>query len=529
MEHTAKVEALDSVEEDRVRKMYANRSILITGGTGFLGKVLIEKFLRTCPEIEKIYLLVRPKRGKQPADRLADIFSNVLFDGLKETRGLDTIVNQCHVISGDCSLPDLGISDDDRKLLAENVSIVYHCAATVRFDETLKRAVLLNTRGTKLMLELSKTFKKLALFCYVSTSYCHLNERLLMEKPYPAPADPHRIIKSIEWLDEDIVHTMTKQILGGFPNTYAFTKCLSEALVVEQMNEMPAVIMRPSIVIPIRYEPIPGWTDNINGPTGLLIGAGKGVLRSMYCNSSSYGDYLPVDYAVNGIMVSSWNFVYNKDYDRRVYHLVSSAEIKVSWKELIDCGRWIICNKLPLNGVVWYPGGSMKSNRLHHNICCILFHWIPAILIDCLLFCLRYPPVLCRVQRRIQKGFDVFEYYANNQWDFDNSNVLYMRTIINEIEAKRYAIEDKQIDMYEYFEHCIHAARLYILKESDETIPAARRHMKVMYCVDRFVRILMLGLFIYYVGGAIFGSFFSTSSVLIADSIVDTLDANISA
>lgn len=66
------------------------------------------------------------------------------------------------MISGDCSLPDLGISDDDRKLLAENISIVYHCAATVRFDETLKRAVLLNTRGTKLMLELSKTFKKLA-------------------------------------------------------------------------------------------------------------------------------------------------------------------------------------------------------------------------------------------------------------------------------------------------------------------------------------------------------------------------------
>lgn len=65
------------------------------------------------------------------------------------------------MISGDCTLPDLGISDDDRKLLAENVSIVYHCAATVRFDEALKRAVLLNTRGTKLMLELSKTFKKL--------------------------------------------------------------------------------------------------------------------------------------------------------------------------------------------------------------------------------------------------------------------------------------------------------------------------------------------------------------------------------
>lgn len=83
----------------------------------------------------------------------------------------------------------------------------------------------------------------------------------------------------------------------------------------------------------------------------------------------------------------------NRDYDRRIYHLVSSAEIKVSWEQLIDCGRWIICNRLPLNGVLWYPGGSMKSSRLHHNICCILYHWIPAILLDCLLFCLRYPPV----------------------------------------------------------------------------------------------------------------------------------------
>lgn len=85
-----------------------------------------------------------------------------LFDGLKESRGLDTLIKQCHVIAGDCSLPDLGVSEDDRELLAEKVSIVYHCAATVRFDEELKRAVLLNTRGTKLMLALSKTFKKLA-------------------------------------------------------------------------------------------------------------------------------------------------------------------------------------------------------------------------------------------------------------------------------------------------------------------------------------------------------------------------------
>lgn len=35
------------------------------------------------------------------------------------------------------------------------------------------------------------------------------------------------------------------------------------------------------------------------------------------------------------------------------------------------------------------------------------------------------------------------------------------------------------INLNNYFEDCIRAARLYILNEPDSTIPAARRHMKV--------------------------------------------------
>lgn len=93
--------------------------------------------------------------------RIIYVFCLQLFNGLKETRGTDTILNQCHVIPGDVTQPGLGISDEDRELLAREISMVYHCAATVRFDESLKKAVLLNTRGTKLMLELAKTMTKL--------------------------------------------------------------------------------------------------------------------------------------------------------------------------------------------------------------------------------------------------------------------------------------------------------------------------------------------------------------------------------
>lgn len=41
-------------------------------------------------------------------------------------------------IQGDLSEPDLGISVEERKILIKNVNIVFHSAATVRFDEPLK-------------------------------------------------------------------------------------------------------------------------------------------------------------------------------------------------------------------------------------------------------------------------------------------------------------------------------------------------------------------------------------------------------
>ncbi|GJQ65123.1 hypothetical protein Trydic_g14446, partial [Trypoxylus dichotomus] len=60
---------------DRVAENIEGRTIFITGGTGFLGKVLIEKMLR-CMEPKTIYLLIREKKGKNPKDRLKDMFQN---------------------------------------------------------------------------------------------------------------------------------------------------------------------------------------------------------------------------------------------------------------------------------------------------------------------------------------------------------------------------------------------------------------------------------------------------------------------
>lgn len=77
---------------------------------------------------------------------------------------------------------------------------------------------------------------------------------------------------------------------------------MSERLVAEQFADLPVCIARPSIVTPAVTGPIPGWVDNLNGPVGILVAAGKGALRSMYCKPEYNAECIPVDYAIHAML-----------------------------------------------------------------------------------------------------------------------------------------------------------------------------------------------------------------------------------
>ena len=108
----------------------------MTGGSGFLGKVILEKLLRDCPELKAVYVLLRAKQGHDSRRRVEELLSSVVF--LRLRRESPASLKKVIAVSGDITYPGLGISHTDLSILKENVSIVFHSAATIRFDEPLK-------------------------------------------------------------------------------------------------------------------------------------------------------------------------------------------------------------------------------------------------------------------------------------------------------------------------------------------------------------------------------------------------------
>lgn len=69
------------------------------------------------------------------------------------------------------------------------------------------------------------------------------------------------------------------EIVKPWPNTYTFTKCLSERSLIKHRGNIPLFLLRPAIIICSYQEPHPGWTDSIAAAGGLTLMFGTGLSR----------------------------------------------------------------------------------------------------------------------------------------------------------------------------------------------------------------------------------------------------------
>jgi alcohol-forming fatty acyl-CoA reductase len=115
------------------------------------------------------------------------------------------------VVSGDISAEGLGISEEDKLELTENVNIIFHCAAVVRFDYSLIQALKTNLKGTHRILQLAEISTQLKSFVYVSTSFCQAYQTNLEERYYSTGFDVFALIGFIESNDKRSIDDVEKE------------------------------------------------------------------------------------------------------------------------------------------------------------------------------------------------------------------------------------------------------------------------------------------------------------------------------
>lgn len=309
------------VKRSNITNFYRNRSVLITGGTGFVGKVLIEKLLRTCAGIATIFVLIRPKRDKHPQERLQELFACKLFDIVRQQD--EGLLSKVIAVDGDIEEVNLRLSDADLTRIRQQVSVVFNVAATVRFNEPLKKAVRTNIISLRNVVEVCRSISKLSAFVHVSTAYVNFELKNVDERIYPVDMKPDEIIKLSELLDDDQMDTLEAKLIKNLPNTYVYTKKQAELFLLTNANDLPIVICRPSIITSTWREPFSGWIDNLNTTTGLILGQGLGFLRTVFAKDDSFSSLVPVDKVAAMIISLGWFISLRVGQQNVTYHALA--------------------------------------------------------------------------------------------------------------------------------------------------------------------------------------------------------------
>ncbi|KAF9129284.1 cyclin-dependent kinase inhibitor far1 [Mortierella sp. 14UC] len=319
-----------------------NNVIFLTGATGFVGKTILEKLLRSFPQITKVYLLVRISGTKTLQDRVEnDVFASKIFDTLRsqfstEQEFHEKIVQKIVPVRGDITIDRLGLSEQDQAMIHADTRIVINSAASVSFDDPLNNALEMNTRGPFRTFEIAKGIKNLSAFVHISTCYVNapMFDAHIDEVVYPHPlGEPEAIYEMLSKMTyEEIRNYERSVVLKTYPNTYTFSKSLTEHLIQKQYKTMglPIVIVRPSIVTAAKAEPVPGWVEGVAAANKAVISCALGQVQEWIGDAVKSADLIPVD-IVAKITLLAATTADRTQVRPNIYHIGTSSLNPITW------------------------------------------------------------------------------------------------------------------------------------------------------------------------------------------------------
>ncbi|XP_069698280.1 putative fatty acyl-CoA reductase CG5065 isoform X2 [Periplaneta americana] len=395
-------------------------------------------------------------------------------------------------MTGDITQPGLGLSPKDRDRLCREVSIVFHAAATIKFNENLKVALQTNVMGTQEIVYLCKEMPQIVALVYVSTAYSNCSLKEIDEKVYPPPHDPRRLTECVNWMSETDFQSIEPTIIGKWPNTYTYSKALAEHVISENRDILPVAIFRPSIVISTWKEPIPGWIDNMNGPTMGIMGCSMGMIRCGHVDTDKICDIVPVDTVVNALIATAWETSFRGRGEAKVYNFVSGIQQPITWGEYFDiCKEYAVRN--PPSRAIWYYFVIFCRKKYTYLATSFLLEFIPACLIDLIPFLTTGKHKKVDLYYKSLKFLALVSSFSTQEWTFHDANVRSLLSSLSPQDKDIFYFDLTQLEWKKFLKTYMAGIRFFLLKENESTLPAARkryRKLHVLHCLFQFGLIL---------------------------------------
>lgn len=337
-----------------VRTALSGKRILLTGTTGFLAKVVLEKLIRAVPDVGRLILLIRGGRGGDGArERFErEIATSSVFDRLREEQPdfLERFfADKVECLTGEVTEAGFGLPASKFVELAGRVDVIINAAASVNFREPLDQALAINTLSLHHLTALARAAD--APLVQISTCYVNGYNRGEMReqivKPAGAAIPRHRdgyydvealigqLQKKIERIkarvrDPKLLERRLTELgiaesnRHGWNDTYTFTKWMGEQLAMRGMHGRALGILRPSIIESVLQEPAPGWIEGVKVADAIILAYARGKTSFFPAKTDGVIDIIPADLVANSILLTTAEAI-AEPAQHRIYQCCSGS------------------------------------------------------------------------------------------------------------------------------------------------------------------------------------------------------------
>ena len=502
--------------EISVKEQFAGKRILITGTTGFLGKVVIEKIIRDIPDVEKLILLVRGN-DKYPTARERfdhEIALSTIFDRLKDESPAcfrQFCKEKIECVTGELTQKNFGLNSEDFTGLAGRIDLVLHVAASVDFREQLQKALKINTLSLFNLANLVKAAGNIPMIhvstCFVNgfnTGDCREEVVVPVSKGFirdakgfyqvrPLIAKLEKKIRKVkenctqpDQLAERLVELGSKESHRyGWNDTYTFTKWLGEQVLMEELSDSTLTIVRPAIIESTYQEPVPGWVEGVKVADAIILAYAREKTPFFPARANGVIDVIPADMAANSLILAAAEALAIPGA-HRIYQCSTGSSNPITVGQMVNLLQ-LESNRNAEAYEKLYPKGKPKRN----------FRIVDRKLFITAMAALKGVVTVydgaCKftgMKNRIRKVTDfvnttmklaiTFSFYASPRYVFHNENLMDLTSRVSPADSNAFPVDARTIE-WERYMGPIHLSGLnrYALKARKTAIQQAEDAIRV--------------------------------------------------